>query len=80
MLTKHNVCLFIKDEEHLEEMRVFLESKGENICEPLFSFHRKDKFYLEYDELANDWFILSEGNLDGSTILVTTEKFKNLFI
>lgn len=74
--TKENVCLFIKDEKHLEEMREFLEGKGEIISPSYFYLCNDNKHnYLQYWNKDYKWFV----NKNNTKTEVTTEQFKNLW-
>lgn len=74
MLTKHNVCLYIKDEERLEEMREFLHEKGELIDEISFYFSVNDYNYLQI--WKNGKWIMDDNQ---RLTEITTEQFKKLW-
>lgn len=75
MLTKHNVCLFINDEEHLDEMRNLLVLNNQKIHNKHF-YLSYPLLYKNYLQLVNtEWKLCTEKSLTE----VTTEQFKKLW-
>ena len=62
-LTKQNVCVFIENEQQLEEARKMLEKYGENISPYLFSLSIINKFnYLVYSNEYFRWYFNEKMN------------------
>lgn len=73
-LTKQNICLYIKDEDHLEEMREFLGRKAEIVNKT--HFYISDPFYNHLQLWKDGQWMLDD---DQRLTEVTTEQFKKLW-
>lgn len=75
-LNKHNVCVFIENEEQLEEMREFLEGNGEKV-DNSFWFCLDENRSINYLQLGltNLWWLCSPDGFE----LITIEQFKKLW-
>ncbi len=74
---KHEIAVFIENEEMLREARELLEKYGEEIDDDLFDLNNGK--YLQYSYLDNDWFVSDLWNLTQITLpqleeILKTEK------
>lgn len=75
-LTKENVCVYIEDEAHLQEMREFLESEGEKITKDgTFRITAAASNYLQIWYNDNAWYLTDSIGQQK----ITTSQFKQLF-
>ena len=61
-MTKHEICVHIKDEEMLQKAKELLEKHGEKIDFEEFDSHCS---FLSYDRYCKDWF--THDDKDGLT-------------
>lgn len=73
-LKKEDVCVYVEDEEHLEEIMEFLESKGELIGD-LFILSISSFNYAQFCISMQKWNLLCSDNKQ----VITTEQFKKLW-